>query len=52
MESEKEIIEEIIKNQDEILSKINTKFIFEFSEKCYRQLKLMEFMLKEERFKP
>jgi hypothetical protein len=36
---------------EEIFNKINVKFIFEFSRKCYEQVKLMEYMLKEERFR-
>jgi hypothetical protein len=36
---------------DDILNNINTKFIFEFSKKCYDQLKIMEVMLKEENLK-
>lgn len=39
------------KKIDEILNKIDTKFIFEFSKKCFLQVQLMERMLKEERFR-
>lgn len=51
MENKKENTKEKIKKLDEISNKLNTKFIFEFSKKCYEQLKLMESILIEERFK-
>jgi len=47
MENKKELKE----NNEEMLNKINTNLIFEFSKLCFNQWKLMEYMLKEENLK-
>lgn len=44
MKNEKKLKE----NNEDMLNKINTKLIFEFSKLCFNQLKLMEYMLREE----